>query len=78
MWYNIGVMAEENKEKLIEAEEVRQRVDGLKRKVAEMADYIRVDARRQQLAALEAQQAAADAQSQRDALMKQILSFFSR
>ena len=60
MWYNIGVMAEENKEKLIEAEEVRQRVDGLKRKVAEMADYIRVDARRQQLAALEAQQAAAD------------------
>ena len=40
------MMGEESKEKLLEAEEVRQRVGELKAKVAEMADYIRVAERR--------------------------------
>ncbi|MBQ3343492.1 MAG: peptide chain release factor 2 [Kiritimatiellae bacterium] len=53
-------MGEESKEKLLEAEEVRQRVGELKAKVAEMADYIRVAERRARLAELEAQQASAD------------------
>ncbi|MBQ3341733.1 MAG: hypothetical protein IJG84_07535, partial [Kiritimatiellae bacterium] len=53
-------MGEESKEKLLEAEEVRQRVGELKSKVAEMADYIRVAERRARLAELEAQQASAD------------------
>jgi len=53
-------MAEEAKEKLLEAEEVRQRIDDLKRKVGEMADYIKIDERRARLASLEAQQAGAD------------------
>ena len=53
-------MGEETKEKLLEAEEVRQRVGELKAKVAEMADYIRVAERRARLAELEAQQASAD------------------
>ena len=36
-------MAEEIKEKLLEAEEVRQRIEDIRRRVAEMADCIRVD-----------------------------------
>ena len=51
---------EEQKEKLIEAEEVRQRIDALKKSVAEMADYIKIDERRRTLADLEACQADAD------------------
>ena len=53
-------MGEETKEKLLEAEEVRQRIGGLKSKVAEMADYIKIVERRERLAGLEAQQASAD------------------
>ena len=53
-------MAEETKEKLLEAEEVRQRIAELKQKVGEMADYIKVDERRQKLSVLEAQQASGD------------------
>ena len=53
-------MAEENKEKLLEVEEVRQRIEDLKRKVGEMADYIKIDERRAKLAALEEQQASGD------------------
>ena len=53
-------MAEENKEKLLEAEEVRQKIDELKKKVGEMAAYIKVDERRAKLAALEEQQASGD------------------
>ena len=53
-------MGEEIKEKLLEAEEVRQRIGELKAKVAEMADYIRVGERRAKLAELEALQASAD------------------
>ena len=36
--YNMPVMAEENKEKLLEVEEVRQRIAELKTKVGEMAE----------------------------------------
>ena len=53
-------MAEENKEKLLEVEEVRQRIEDLKKKVGEMADYIKIDERRQKLAGLEEQQASGD------------------
>ena len=53
-------MAEETKEKLLEVEEVRQRIADLKKKVGEMADYIRIDDRRAKLAELEAQQASGD------------------
>ena len=53
-------MAEEKKEKLLEAEEVRQRIEDLRRRVGEMADYIKIGERRERLAALEAQQAEAD------------------
>ena len=53
-------MAEEVKEKLLEVEEVRQRIEALKKSVAEMADYIKIDARREALAGYEAQQADAD------------------
>jgi peptide chain release factor 2 len=53
-------MAEEKKEKLIEVEEVRQRIDDLKTRVGEMADYIKIDDRRKTLAALEEQQAGGD------------------
>ena len=53
-------MAEEAKEKLLETEEIRQRIDDLKRRVAEMADYIRIGERREKLAALEAEQSGAD------------------
>ncbi len=50
-------MAEEKKEKLLEVEEVSQRIAKLKQSVAEMADYIGIDARRERLKALEAEQA---------------------
>ena len=59
-WYNFQVMAEEAKVKLLETEEVRQRIEDLKKKVGEMADYIHVDDRRAKLAELEAQQASGD------------------
>ncbi len=53
-------MAEETKDKLLEVEEVRQRIADLRTRVGEMASYIKVDDRRRALADLEAQQAAAD------------------
>ena len=53
-------MAEEAKEKLLETEEVRQRIDKLKASVAEMAAYIGIDERRSRLASLEEQQASGD------------------
>ena len=53
-------MADEAKEKLLEIDEVRQGVASLKARVAEMADYIKIDDRRAKLADLEAQQASAD------------------
>ena len=48
-------MAEEVKEKLLEVEEVSQRIEALKKSVAEMADYVKIGDRRARLAALEAQ-----------------------
>ena len=51
---------EEQKEKLLEVEEVRQRIEALKKSVSEMADYIKIETRRKTLADLEAQQADAD------------------
>ena len=36
-------MAEEEKIKLLEVEEVRQKIEDLKKKVGEMADYIPTD-----------------------------------
>ena len=53
-------MAEEVKAKLLEVEEVRQRIEDLKRRVGEMADYIKIDERRTKLAGLEEQQAQGD------------------
>ena len=53
-------MAEEVKEKLLEAEEVRQRIEKLRVSVNEMAAYIGIDDRRRRLSELEAQQAGAD------------------
>ena len=53
-------MAEDSKEKLLEAEEVRQKIDELKKKVGEMAAYIKIDERRARLAVLEEQQASGD------------------
>ena len=53
-------MAEDSKEKLLEAEEVRQKIDELKTKVKEMAAYIKIDERRARLAVLEEQQASGD------------------
>ena len=53
-------MAEESKEKLLEFEAVRQRVEALRAKTTEMAEYIRIDERRKELARLEAEQAGAD------------------
>ena len=35
-------MAEENKEKLLEVEEVRQRIEDLKRRVGEMAAFHKI------------------------------------
>ncbi len=53
-------MAEAAKEKLLEVEEVRQRIGELRTNVGEMADYIRIDERRKKLAELEEQQASGD------------------
>ena len=53
-------MAEEVKEKLLEAEEVRQRIEKLRVSVDEMAAYIGIDERRRRLAELEGLQAGAD------------------
>ncbi len=53
-------MAEEVKEKLLEVEEVGQRIAALRKSVAEMADYVKIEVRRSKLAELEAQQADAD------------------
>ena len=53
-------MAEEVKEKLLEAEEVRQRIEKLRVSVDEMAAYIGIDDRRRRLADLEGLQAGAD------------------
>ena len=53
-------MADEAKDRLLEIDEVRQGVASLKAKVAEMADYIKIDDRRAKLADLEAKQASAD------------------
>ncbi|MBR4893576.1 MAG: peptide chain release factor 2, partial [Kiritimatiellae bacterium] len=53
-------MAEEVKIKLIEDEEVRQRIDDLKTKSIEMADYIKIAERRENLAKLEEMQAQGD------------------
>ena len=50
-------MAEEVKEKLLEVEEVSQRIAALKQRVAEMADDVQIADRRAQLASLEAKQA---------------------
>ena len=51
-------MAEEKK--LLEVEDVRQRIQGISTRVDEMADYIKIDERRAKLAELEEMQAAAD------------------
>ena len=53
-------MAEPTKEKLLEVEEVRARIDALKQSVAEMAEYVGIEDRRKRLAELEEQQASAD------------------
>lgn len=53
-------MAEEQKEKLLETEEVAQRIAKLKDDVAQMAGYIDIEGRRSRLAALEELQAGAD------------------
>lgn len=53
-------MAEPTKEKLLETEEVRARIEALKQSVAEMAEYVGIDDRRKRLAELEGQQASAD------------------
>ena len=53
-------MAEEVKEKLLETEEVRQRIEKLRVSVDEMAAYIGIEDRRRRLAELEGLQAGAD------------------
>ncbi len=53
-------MAEETKTKMLETEEVRQKVADLERRVGEMADYIKISERRERLGALEARQAEGD------------------
>ncbi|MBQ6142456.1 MAG: peptide chain release factor 2 [Kiritimatiellae bacterium] len=53
-------MAEESKKTLIEPEEVRQRIEALKESSRQMAEYIKIDERRERLAGLEAQQASPD------------------
>ena len=53
-------MAEEVKEKLLETEEVRQRIGKLRSSVDEMAAYIGIEDRRRRLAELEGLQASAD------------------
>ena len=44
-------MAEEAKEKLLEVEATSQRIEDLKKRVAEMADYVKIDERRARLRA---------------------------
>ena len=51
---------EEQKEKLLETEEVKQRIEKLRASVGEMAAYIDVEGRRKRLADLEAEQASGD------------------
>ena len=53
-------MAEESKAKLLETEEVRQKIADLDRRAAEMADYIKIGERRAKLAELEAAQTSPD------------------
>ena len=53
-------MAEETKEKILETEAVRDRIESLKKSVAEMAEYVGIEERRKKLADLEAQQASPD------------------
>ena len=53
-------MAEEKKEKLLEVEEVRQRIGDFEKRLGEMADYIKIGERRERLATLEERQAAAE------------------
>ena len=53
-------MAEETKEKILETEAVRDRIEALKKSVAEMAEYVGIEERRKKLADLEAQQASPD------------------
>lgn len=53
-------MAEEQKEKLLEVEEVRQRIADLSDKIGEMSDYIKIPARRKRLSELEDLQAQGD------------------
>ena len=53
-------MAEEKKEKLLEVEEVRQRISELAQRVSEMADYIKIADRRKLLAELEEKQTSGD------------------
>ncbi len=53
-------MEQEKDKKLIEAEEVRQRIAALRESVAKMADYIKIGERRERLAALEGEQAKGD------------------
>lgn len=53
-------MAEETKEKLLEVEGVRQKIEELKTKVGEMSDYIKIGERRKKLEELEDQQAQGD------------------
>ena len=51
---------EEQKDKLLEVEEVKQRIEKLRTSVGEMAAYIDVEGRRKRLAELEAEQASGD------------------
>ena len=51
---------EEQKEKLLETEEVKQRIEKLRASVGEMAAYIDIEGRRKRLAELEAEQASGD------------------
>ena len=53
-------MEQEKDKKLIEAEEVRQRIAALQESVAKMADYIKIGERRERLAALAGEQAKGD------------------
>lgn len=53
-------MAEEAKKKLLEPEEVRQRIEALKASAGTMAEYIKIGERRERLKTLEEAQSAAD------------------
>ena len=60
IWYTEAMAQEEKKEKLLEVEEVKQRIEKLRTSVGEMAAYIDIDGRRKRLAELEEQQASGD------------------